>query len=86
MPTSPNSRVLVSNQPTVLMSSPYTVSGCPFVSGGANSPCITAQWVVAASRVTSGGQPLVLMNSQALCTPNGTPLNALVTQTRVTAT
>jgi hypothetical protein len=39
--------------------------------------------VVAALRVTSGGQPLVLMDSQALCAPNGTPLLPVSAQTRV---
>ena len=81
-PTVPNPRVLVSGQPTVTMAAPYVVAGCPFVPV-APSPCITAQWIVAATRVTSNGQPLVLMDSQAICTPNGTPLLPVVAQTRV---
>ena len=81
-PTLPNPRVLVSGQPTVTMAAPYVVAGCPFVPV-APSPCITAQWIVAATRVTSNGQPLVLMDSQAICAPNGTPLLPLVAQTRV---
>ena len=81
-PTVPNPRVLVSGQPTVTMAAPYVVAGCPFVPV-APSPCITAQWIVAATRVTSSGQPLVLMDSQAICAPNGTPLLPLVAQTRV---
>ena len=81
-PTVPNPRVLVSGQPTVTMAAPYVVAGCPFVPV-APSPCITAQWIVAATRVTSNGQPLVLMDSQAICAPNGTPLLPVVAQTRV---
>jgi hypothetical protein len=81
-PTVPNPRVLVSGQPTVTMTAPYVVAGCPFVPV-APSPCITAQWIVAATRVTSNGQPLVLMDSQAICAPNGTPLIPVVAQTRV---
>jgi hypothetical protein len=81
-PTVPNPRVLVSGQPTVTMVAPYVVAGCPFVPV-APSPCITAQWIVAATRVTSNGQPLVLMDSQAICAPNGTPLLSVVAQTRV---
>lgn len=82
MPTAPNPRVLVDGQPTVTMSAPYTVAGCPF-NTGSPVPCVTATWVVAATRVTSNGQPLVLQDSQAVCAPNGTPLLPVVTQVRV---
>jgi hypothetical protein len=85
-PTAPNPRVLVSGQPTALMTAPYAIAGCPFNVSGAPSPCVTAQWVVASTRVTSNGQPLVLMDSQAICVPNGTPLLPLAAQTRVIAT
>jgi len=85
-PTSPNPRVLVSAQPTVTIAAPYVVAGCPFNVSGAPSPCMTAQWVVGATRVTSMGQPLVLMDSQAICAPNGTPLLVTAAQTRVVAT
>lgn len=82
MPTAPNPRVLVSGQPTVLMSAPYTIAGCPFNVSGSPVPCVTGQWLVAALRVTSNGQPLVLMDSQSICTPNGTPMIPTVAQTR----
>src|SRR6185369_10876241 len=84
-PTVPNPRVLVNGQPTVTMTAPYVVAGCPFNVSGAPSPCVTAQWVTGATRVTSNGQPLLLLDSQAICAPNGTPLIIAVTQTRVTA-
>lgn len=84
-PTAPNPRVLVSGQPTVLMTAPYVIAGCPF-NVVVPIPCVTAQWVVAATRVTSNGQPLVLMDSQAICAPNGTPLLPVATQTRVIGT
>ncbi|HEX5864127.1 MAG TPA: hypothetical protein VF014_07720 [Casimicrobiaceae bacterium] len=82
-PTVPNPRVLVSGQPTVLLTGPYVVAGCPFPppSGG---PCVTAQWVVGTTRVLSNGQPLVVLSSQAICAPTGTPLVIVVTQPRVT--
>ena len=83
-PTVPNTRVLVSGQPTVLMTGPYVVAGCPFFVGPSPSPCVTAQWVTSATRLTSNGQPLLLLDSQAICAPNGTPLVIAVTQTRVT--
>ncbi len=81
--TTPNPRVLVGGQPTVVMSAPWVIAGCPFNVSGAPSPCVTAQWVVAATRVFSNGQPLVLMDSQAVCAPNGTPLMPVAAQTRV---
>ena len=31
MPTAPNPRVLVSGQPTALLSAPWVVAGCPLV-------------------------------------------------------
>lgn len=83
MPTAPNPRVTVSGQPTVVMSAPYAIAGCPFNVSSSPVPCVTAQWVVAATRITSNGQPLVLMDSQALCAPNGTPLLPVAAQTRV---
>jgi hypothetical protein len=46
---------------------------------------LTAQWTTAATRVLSNGQPLVLLDSQAVCAPNATPLVILATQPRVTA-
>ena len=84
-PAAPNPRVTVSGQPTVTLASPYLVVGCPFVPPGGNGPCVMAQFVTAATRVTSNGQPLLLLDSQAICAPTGTPLLILVTQVRVTA-
>jgi hypothetical protein len=83
MPTAPNPRVLVSGQPVVTMAVPYVVAGCAFVPPGGNGPCVTAQWVTSATRVLVGGQPAVLLDSQAICAPTGTPLIASVAQTRV---
>jgi len=84
-PTAPNPRVTVSGQPTVLMTAPYVVAGCAFPPPPtANGPCVTAQWVTGAARVTSNGQPLLLLDSQAICTPTGTPLLIVQTQTRAT--
>jgi hypothetical protein len=65
------------------MATPYVIAGCPFMVGPAYVPCVTGQWVVAATRVMSNGQPLVLMNSVAVCAPNGTPLTPVAAQTRV---
>jgi len=85
-PTSPNPRVLVSGQPIVTQPAPYVIAGCPFNVSGAPVPCVTAQWVTGAVRVTSNGMPVLLLDSQAICAPNGTPLVIAATQTRVTGT
>jgi hypothetical protein len=86
-PTAPNPHVTVSGQPTVLQTAPYIVAGCTFPPPpNGNGPCVTAQFITAATRITSNGQPLLLFDSQALCTPTGTPLLITVTQTRVTGT
>lgn len=85
-PTTPNPRVLVSGQPTVLMTSPYVIAGCTLPTPpAANGPCVTAQWIIGATRVTSNGQPLLVQSSQAICVPTGTPVMIVSTQTRVSA-
>ena len=83
-PSAPNARVLVSGQPVATMTAPYMVAGCPFVPPSPG-PCVTAQWIVAATRVTSNGQPLLVMSGQAICMPTGAPLLPIVAQTRVSA-
>ena len=83
--TVPNPRVTVSGQPTVNIAGPFIIAGCVLPPPpAANGPCVTAQFVTAATRITSNGQPLLLFDSQALCVPTGTPLLVLVTQTRAT--
>jgi hypothetical protein len=85
-PVVPNPRVTVMGQPTVMITAPYVVAGCALPPPpGANGPCVTAQWLVGSTRVLSNGQPLVVLSSQAVCAPTGTPLLILLTQTRVTA-
>src|SRR5271167_431641 len=79
-PTVPNPRVTVLGQPTVTMAGPYVVTGCALPPPpAANGPCLMATWLTAATRVTSNGQPLLLLDSQALCAPTATPLLILVT-------
>lgn len=83
-PSAPFPRVLVSGQPVTTLAAPYLVAGCPFppVSGG---PCVTAQWVVGATRVLAGGVPVVVQSGTAVCVPTGTPLLPVVVQPRVVA-
>src|SRR5581483_230413 len=85
-PTVPNPRVLVSGQPTVLVTAPYVVAACtPPPPPAATGPCVTPQWVSGTTRVLSNGQPLLVQSSQAVCAPSGTPLLILVTQVRASA-
>jgi len=85
-PTAPFPRVLVSGQPVTTLGAPYVVAGCamPPPTAG-NGPCITGQWLVGATRVLAGGQPVLITPAPSICTPTGTPMTVLVTQTRVTA-
>lgn len=84
MPTAPFPRVTVGGQPVVTLPTVYTVAGCAFPPPPAgNGPCVTAQFVMGALRVTAGGAPLLLQDSQAICVPTGTPLTIAVTQVRV---
>jgi hypothetical protein len=82
-PTVPNPRVTVMGMPTVAVTTPYMIAGCAFPPpSAANGPCVSAQFMTSALRVTSNGQPLLLLDSQAICVPTGTPLLITVTQTR----
>jgi hypothetical protein len=85
-PTVPNPRVLISGQPTVLVTSPYVVVGCAFPPPPtANGPCVTAQFMAGTVRVLSSGQPLLVQLSPSICAPTGTPLLIVATQPRVSA-
>lgn len=80
-------RVKVSGQAVVVQTTAYTVAGCtlpPPPTG--NGPCVTAQWVSAATRVKASAVAVLLQDSRAVCTPTGTPLNVVTTQTRAKAT
>jgi hypothetical protein len=81
--TVPNPRVKVSGQPTLQQPNPWMIAGCPFMTGTNPMPCVTAQWITAATRVLSGGMPLLLQDSVAICTPNGTGVIIIQTQMRV---
>jgi hypothetical protein len=86
-PTATNSRVTVDGQPTVLITASYSVAGCALPPPPAgNGPCVTAQWMTGATRITSNGQPVLLADSQSMCTPTATPLTIVETQTGVKGT
>ena len=84
-PTAPEPRVLVSGQPVTTLAAPYVVAGCALPPPpAANGPCVTAQWITGATRVFANGVPVLVLSSQAICVPTGTPLIIVATQTRVT--
>lgn len=83
--TAPNPHVKLGGQMSVQQPNPWSIAGCPFNVSGGPVPCVTAQWITAAVRVKSGGMPLLLQDSQAVCTPNGTGVNVVLTQVRVKA-
>lgn len=72
---SPNPRVNVGGQATVLQPTPWTIAGCamPPPTAG-NGPCVTGQWLTGSTRVTSTGQPLVIAPAGSVCAPTGTPM------------
>jgi hypothetical protein len=86
LPTAPMPRVLVSGMPITTIAAPYAVAGCAFVLPIGNGPCVTAQWVVGAVRVTAEGISVAILTGTAICVPTGTPLLPVVSQTRVIAT
>lgn len=85
-PVVPYPRVRVSGQPIVLQPAPYTIAGCPFVVVLVPMPCVIGTWVLGSMRVKANGMPVLLRDSQAICTPNGTPLLVVSTQVRVKGT
>jgi hypothetical protein len=84
-PMVPTPRVTLGGPMAVTIASPWVVAGCALPPPVANGPCVIAQYITAATRVTSQGQPLVLFDSQAICAPSGTPLLTVSCQTRVSA-
>jgi len=80
----PNLRVKVMGQPVLLQPVSLLVSGCtnppPPVNTG---PCISATNLTGALRLKVMGLPVLLQDSQGLCTPTGTPVTVIPTQTRV---
>lgn len=82
-PTTTEPRVKVDGKDVVTLASSYSVSGC-VPPGAPNVPaCATGQFLVGASRVKAGGQPVLLLTSSSTSAPNGLPLQVTQTQSRV---
>jgi uncharacterized Zn-binding protein involved in type VI secretion len=88
---SSNTRVLVSGMPVATLADTGMVAGCIFtIPGPKPQPCVTARWLVPATRVLINGQPALIQTSTGLCQsaeqiPQGPP-TIVATQTRVIAT
>lgn len=86
-----NPRVLVGGQPVATLADTYLVTGCAFtVPPGKPQPCVTVRWLVPATRVLAGGQPVILQTSTGICQspeqiPQGPPV-VVATQPRVLGT
>jgi len=65
--TVPNPRVKISGQADHAAAEPVDDRWLSFVAGNTPMPCVTAQWTTAATRVKSGGMPLLMQDSQAVC-------------------
>jgi hypothetical protein len=83
-PTTPNPRVMVGGMAVSTMAPAYSVTGCAPPGSPPPPPCTIANWTTAAMRVTAGGDPVVLLDSQAM-TNFPAPLQIVSTQTRVQA-
>lgn len=81
-PTVTDKRVKVSGMSIVTQPPIYKIAGCILPSVG-KDPCVTASWTSAATRVKASGQPVLLRDSQALCSPTNTDLTVVFTQFRV---
>lgn len=81
-PAAQGARVRVNGAPIATSPGPWMVAGCalPPQEGG---PCLTAQFTTAATRITSGGQPVLLTDSLAAASPTGAPLIVASSQNRV---
>lgn len=84
-PTAVSPRVFVNGQAIVTLPGPYAVAGCTLASIP-SPPCVTATWMVGATRVFSNAMAVVIATGQSVCVPTGTPLVSVVVQGRVVAT
>lgn len=81
-PTASSARVRVGAAPIITAPGPWPIAGCP-LPAEAGGPCLIAQFITAATRVTSLGQAVLLTDSLAVAAPAGAPLNIASAQTRV---
>jgi len=76
---SPGQTQTVGDAPVLRASDTFTIAGCTFQIAGAPNPCVSVQWVQAATRVQAGGDFVLNEASVGLClaatqAPQGTAL------------
>ena len=83
-------RVTASGMSVAVLTDQGVVAGCPFtLPNGTPHPCTTTKWIVASTRVTANGQPVLINPLTAIClaatqVPQGPPI-ITGSQTRVVA-
>ena len=68
--TPANSTIKADNDPLVVMSDTFTISGCSFQIPAVvpiPSPCLQVQWLVADTRVKLNGTPALSETSTGIC-------------------
>lgn len=86
-----NPRVQVSGMPVAVVTDAAPIAGCVFtLPPGKPQPCVSTRWILGATRVTAGGQPVLINPAVGLCLsaeqiPGGPP-SVISSQTRVIAT
>lgn len=84
-PLGPSPRVKVMGQPALTLMSKGLVGGCP-QKPPVGPPCVSAQFVKGAARVTSMGAPLLLVDLSGLAMETGGPVQVVPAPGRVSAT
>ncbi len=70
LPSTSNTRVLVSGQPVVTLSDTYPIVACSLTAAAATGgppPCVTTQWSKPSLRITINEQPAILADSIGVC-------------------
>jgi uncharacterized Zn-binding protein involved in type VI secretion len=85
-PVIANPRVKVAGLPVVTQGAPSLVTGCKnLLPPNGIGPCMLGTWITGSARVKVMGMPVLLQDSQAVCSPTGTALTVVTTQLRVKA-
>ena len=79
------SRVKCGGKAVATKSSSYSISGCTHFIAQKYNPCTSATYTTSANRVKAGGIPVLLKDSNATTSPNGSSLTVYDTQMRVKA-